>query len=119
MPRPGFLVESVVLEVEYRGGVVTSTLGERFPPGEMPKVLSVPHTSLKRKEVSVRQSRCGLKSEAKYPLAMAPAPVLPSFYTLSRPTSLGPLSLHTGFSTSSQATLPSALTMWTGGCPAV
>lgn len=41
---------SVVLEVESRGGVVTSTLGGRdFLWGEMPKVLSVPHTSLKRK----------------------------------------------------------------------
>lgn len=57
VPGPGFLLGSVVLEVESRGGVVTSTRGERFPPGEMPKVLSVPHTSLKRKEVGVRQSQ--------------------------------------------------------------
>lgn len=57
MPEPGFLVGSVVLEVESRGGVVTSTLGERFPLGEMPMVLSVPHTSLKRKEVGVRSSQ--------------------------------------------------------------
>lgn len=45
VPGPGFLLGSVVLEVESRGGVVTSTRGERFPLGEMPKVLSVLHTS--------------------------------------------------------------------------
>lgn len=45
VPGPGFLLGSVVLEVESRGGVVTSIRGERFPPGEMPKVLSVLHTS--------------------------------------------------------------------------
>lgn len=56
MPEPGFSVGGVVLEVESRDGVVTSTLGERFPLGEMPKVLRVPHTSLKRKEVGVGSS---------------------------------------------------------------
>lgn len=35
-----------VLEVEFRGRVVTSTLGETIPLGVVSKDLSIPHTSL-------------------------------------------------------------------------
>lgn len=43
-----------VLEVESRGGVVASTLGETFPLRDTPEVLSIAHTSLKSKEAGVR-----------------------------------------------------------------
>lgn len=47
-PGPGFLVGSIVLEVESRGGGVTSTK-ETFPLGEMPRSQHSSHLS-ERKE---------------------------------------------------------------------
>lgn len=49
VPRSGFLVGRVVLEVESRDGVVTSTLGETFPLKDLPRVFRIPQTSLQRK----------------------------------------------------------------------
>lgn len=50
--------------------MVTNTLRERFPLGEMPRVFSGPHTSLKRKEAGVRQSEMEW-SEARGPSSPA------------------------------------------------
>lgn len=49
----------MVLEVESRAGVVTSTLGKTVLLGERSEGLNNPYTSLKRKEVNIRSMAVG------------------------------------------------------------